>query len=145
MGILIGIALNPYIALGNIDNFFEDLKKLYIVLIAILIFLPCHEACGILVPRPGIEPVPPALEVQSLNHGPPGKAWHLNNIRSSNPWTQDLFSFMYVIFYFFQQCFSVFSVEVTSLLKLVPEVFFFWHWLTVFRKDTQSWVYVCSL
>ena len=25
-----------------------------------------HEACGILVPR--IEPVPPALEVQSLNH-----------------------------------------------------------------------------
>ena len=32
---------------------------------------------------------------------------------------------MYVIFHFFQQCFSVFSVEVTSLLKLVLEVFFF--------------------
>ena len=28
----------------------------------------CHTACGILVPWPGIEPVPPALEVQSLNH-----------------------------------------------------------------------------
>ena len=25
-------------------------------------------ACGILVPRPGIEPAPPALEAQSLNH-----------------------------------------------------------------------------
>ena len=27
-----------------------------------------HEACGILAPGPGIKPVPPALEVQSLNH-----------------------------------------------------------------------------
>ena len=25
-------------------------------------------ACGILVPRPGLEPMPPALEAQSLNH-----------------------------------------------------------------------------
>ena len=25
-------------------------------------------ACGILVPRPGIEPVSPALEAQNLNH-----------------------------------------------------------------------------
>ena len=25
-------------------------------------------ACGILVPQPGIEPMPPALEAQSLNH-----------------------------------------------------------------------------
>ena len=31
-------------------------------------FWPCHVACGILVPRPGTEPVPPAVEVQSLNH-----------------------------------------------------------------------------
>ena len=27
-----------------------------------------HIACGILVPQPGIEPAPPALEAQSLNH-----------------------------------------------------------------------------
>ena len=27
-----------------------------------------HKACGILAPRPGIKPVPPALEMQSLNH-----------------------------------------------------------------------------
>ena len=29
---------------------------------------PCHAACGILVPQPGIEPTPPVLEVLSLNH-----------------------------------------------------------------------------
>ncbi|XP_073665439.1 solute carrier family 22 member 18 isoform X11 [Tursiops truncatus] len=29
---------------------------------------PCCAACGILVPQPGIEPVPPAAEAQSLNH-----------------------------------------------------------------------------
>ena len=27
-----------------------------------------HTACGILVPQLGIEPTPPVLEVQSLNH-----------------------------------------------------------------------------
>ena len=31
-------------------------------------FFPCRSACGILVPRPGIESMPLALEVQSLNH-----------------------------------------------------------------------------
>ena len=31
-------------------------------------FLPHHTACGILVPWPGIKPMPPALEVWSLNH-----------------------------------------------------------------------------
>ena len=33
-----------------------------------------HEACGILVPRPGIEPTPPALESEVLTTGPPGKS-----------------------------------------------------------------------
>ena len=33
-----------------------------------LIFWLCHMACGILVPPPGIEPAPPALETRSLNH-----------------------------------------------------------------------------
>ena len=31
-------------------------------------FWPSHTACGILVPRPGIKPVPPAMEAQSPNH-----------------------------------------------------------------------------
>ena len=33
-----------------------------------LYFWPCHEARGILVPRPGIQPAPPAQEAHSLNH-----------------------------------------------------------------------------
>jgi len=32
------------------------------------LFWPHHAACGILVPQPGVEPAPPALEVQSLNY-----------------------------------------------------------------------------
>ena len=32
------------------------------------LFFPHHAARGILVLRPGIEPTPPALEAQSLNH-----------------------------------------------------------------------------
>ena len=31
-------------------------------------FRPRHAACRILVPRPGIKPMPPALGAQSLNH-----------------------------------------------------------------------------
>ena len=31
-------------------------------------FWPLCEACGILVPQPGIEPAPPAVAAQSLNH-----------------------------------------------------------------------------
>ena len=33
-----------------------------------LFFWPYCTACGILVPQPGTEPVPPAVEAQSLNH-----------------------------------------------------------------------------
>ena len=35
-------------------------------------FWPCHAACGILVPQPGIKPVTPALKV--LTTGPQGKS-----------------------------------------------------------------------
>ena len=31
-------------------------------------FWPWHVPCGILVPQPGIEPLPPTLEVQGLSH-----------------------------------------------------------------------------
>ena len=31
-------------------------------------FQSCHTACGILVPRPGIKPMPPAVDAWSLNH-----------------------------------------------------------------------------
>ena len=33
-----------------------------------LIFRLHRSACGILVPRPGIEPTPPAVEAWNLNH-----------------------------------------------------------------------------
>ena len=36
--------------------------------------LSCSEACGILVPLPGIKPVFPALEGGCLTIGPPGKS-----------------------------------------------------------------------
>ena len=36
--------------------------------------LSCPAACGILVPRPGMEPVSPALEGRFLTTGPPGKS-----------------------------------------------------------------------
>ena len=36
-------------------------------------FWPHCEACGILVPQPGIEPVPSATTVQSLNHWTAGE------------------------------------------------------------------------
>ena len=32
---------------------------------------PYHTECGILVPRPGIKPAPPALEALNLNHRTP--------------------------------------------------------------------------
>ena len=38
--------------------------------------LSCPTACGILVPRPGIEPASPALEGGFLTTGPPGKSPH---------------------------------------------------------------------
>ena len=38
------------------------------VYLFISMFWPHHVACGILAPWPGIEPVPPGLEAQNLNH-----------------------------------------------------------------------------
>ena len=40
----------------------------FISLSSSFFFRPCQVACGTLVPLPGIEPVPPAVEAQSLNH-----------------------------------------------------------------------------
>ena len=44
-----------------------------LLLFYVLVFFG-SEACGILAPRPGIEPVPPALEGKVLTTGPPGKS-----------------------------------------------------------------------
>ena len=47
-----------------------------------------HAACDILVPQPGIEPVPPALEGDFLAPGPPGKSWlEFHRKKASSPWS----------------------------------------------------------
>ena len=55
-----------------------------------------HVAHGILVPRPGIEPVPPVLEVPSLNH------WTTREVPTS-----------YLLIALIPQCFN--TSEVTRL------------------------------
>ena len=39
----------------------------WVIYLCFLIFWPCHMACGILLPRPGMEPIPPAVAAWSLN------------------------------------------------------------------------------
>ena len=50
---------------GGITDYFFFKREFIFILKN---FWPHPEACGILVARPGIELVPPALEAQSLNH-----------------------------------------------------------------------------
>ena len=51
------------------NKVFLFLKIIFLfLLLFMLFFLPCCAECGILVPQPGIKPVPPALKMQSLNH-----------------------------------------------------------------------------
>ena len=45
-----------------------------IILLQFYIWLFGREACGILVPQPGIEPAPPALKSKVLTTGPLGKS-----------------------------------------------------------------------
>ena len=40
---------------------------MHMTISTLFLFWPCYIACGILVPWPGIEPTPPALEVWSLS------------------------------------------------------------------------------
>ena len=50
-------------------SYFPSGVILFIYLFILFIyFWPCHAACGILVLRPGIESMPPAVGVWSLNH-----------------------------------------------------------------------------
>ena len=56
----------------------KNLTRIFILFIY-LFTSPCHVACGILVPWPGIKPMPPAVEVQSpkpLDHQ--GIPWIFN-------------------------------------------------------------------
>ena len=48
-----------------------------------LVFLLHCTACGVLVPQPGMEPTPPALEGQSLNYWTIGKSF-MQRLKNSN-------------------------------------------------------------
>ena len=48
--------------------FFKSLLNLFQYCFCFMFWFLVCEACGILAPKPGIEPAPPALEAQSLNH-----------------------------------------------------------------------------
>ena len=45
-------------------------------------FQLCQEACGILAPPQGVEPVPPAVEVWSLNHWTAREFPHVHTLTS---------------------------------------------------------------
>ena len=71
--ILFLILLDMYPEVGLLDHMvilfviFWGISILFLFYFYLFIW-PCHAACRILVPRPGIKPGPPAVEAQSLNH-----------------------------------------------------------------------------
>ncbi len=56
------------------DQFKVLIEFVTLWLLFYVLFFFAHEACGILVPRPGIEPTSPALEGEVLTTGPPAKS-----------------------------------------------------------------------
>jgi len=52
---------------------FKSLLNLLQYCFCFMFWLFGHETCGILVPQPGIEPPPPALESEILTTGPSGE------------------------------------------------------------------------
>ena len=57
-----GDSSNVAVPLGFLPFFFLN------EILFIYLFWPHRAACGILVPQPGIEPMPHTVEAQSLNH-----------------------------------------------------------------------------
>ena len=60
---------------GAIGAFFFKEFFLWGWLFYFLIFQLHWEACGILVPQPGIEPIAPALAAHSFNHRTTMEVW----------------------------------------------------------------------
>ena len=65
--------------------------KIKRLIIPSIFFWPHHKACWILVPQPGIEPIPPTMEAQKQKHGVlttglPGKTRYQVLMRTLNNW-----------------------------------------------------------
>ena len=58
----------------DVDHFFKSLLNLLQHCFCFMFWFFGLKACGILAPRPGIDPAPPALESKVLTTGPPGKS-----------------------------------------------------------------------
>ena len=68
--------------------------------------------------------------------------WIFNNIKSSNPWTWDGFTFVCVSFHLFHQHFVIFIIQVPCWIELVKGAFFVL--FLIFREEFSlfhCWVY----
>ena len=63
--------------------------------------LSCPEACGILVPLPGIEPMSPALEGGFFTTGPPGKSPYGAKFKYRHTLVQTVLTFHILVFWLF--------------------------------------------
>ena len=57
-----------------------------------------------------------------------GYYWHLNDVKSSNTWIRDAFSFIFVLFNLFQKHFVVFSVQIFNVFGWVSSQVFCSFW-----------------
>ena len=70
------LKISVYLLFGCVESSCnsQSLSLCHMGSFTVLHGLSCPEACGILAPRPRIEPRPPALEAHEvLTSGPPGK------------------------------------------------------------------------
>ena len=85
----------------------------YLIFIKKNLFWPYHKACGIIVPRPGIKPLSPAVDAHALcGFEPPGKSFF-----------EDFNFYVLIIFSFFD---SFINLQLESLMKQFD--FHVWVW-----------------
>ena len=73
-------------------------------LLVVAVGLSCPSACGILVPRPGIEPESPALEGRFFTAEPPENSSHVHFIN------------LFILFIYFWLCWVFVAVHGLSLI-----------------------------
>ena len=83
-------------------------------------FLLCHTACRLLVPQPGIKPMPSAVEVRSLNHWTTREVPHVLCLFFLPLWSTDLNSEQFCL-----PCLLLFPVLIPTthqILKWFPPI-----------------------